>query len=48
MDGTSYGETVAVDQEKDDDGSDKGMAVEIEMGGWIQDTCWHLHQKDIE
>lgn len=41
-------ETVAVDQEKNDDGSDEGMAVEIERGGWIQDTCWHLHRKDIE
>lgn len=38
---------MAIDQEKDDDGSD-GMAVEIERGGWIQDTCWHLHRKDIE
>lgn len=40
-------ETVVVDQEKDDDGSDEGMAVEIERGGWIQDT-WHLHQKNIK
>ena len=25
----------------------RGMAVEIERGGWIQHAFWRLHRKDI-